>query len=265
MVVGVGARVAGENTFDLLTGLSREAFTVEVDAISTGKHWYRLRLRSPKSDGDRQLVFRDIGPNILTVTPDVSSGVLEVVWADTGNTQWSDEFVWEGSPTNGQQLSNIYELFFWEPQHQTNLLSVWNSSTADDWWRDVRLLRGSDNLTFMVEEFFTTSSTFVELGTRTVGCVNTLNPEHVKRITMHVGNELARGVYFLDREPVVGSSSPIPGMPGDGHGAVVSNSASSFGGAQGSAKYSIPPMPGESDDVRVAVAGWWGTKSNGKG
>ncbi len=28
MVNGVGARVAVENTFDLLTGLSREAFTV---------------------------------------------------------------------------------------------------------------------------------------------------------------------------------------------------------------------------------------------
>ncbi len=96
-----------------------------------------------------------------------------------------------------------------------------------------------------------------------MGCVTTLNPEHVKRITMHVGNELAKGVYFLDREPVVGTGAPIPGMPGEG--AVVGDGAGSFGGTEGSAKYNIPPMPGESDAIRVAVAGWWGTKSNGKG
>ncbi len=96
-----------------------------------------------------------------------------------------------------------------------------------------------------------------------MGCVDTLNDAHVKRITMHVGNHQAKNVYFLDREPVLGTGAPIPGMPGES--TVVGDSATGFGGAEGSAEYNIPPMPGESDAVRVAVAGWWGTKSNRKG
>ncbi len=78
--------------------------------------------------------------HILTVTKDEFLVLLRL-WADTGNRQWTDEsWCLRGSPlTVSSCLGQIWELFFWEPQHQTNLLSVWAASSADDWWRDIRL------------------------------------------------------------------------------------------------------------------------------
>jgi hypothetical protein len=262
MIQNVSVRTAGTNAFDELTKLRREAFSIKVDSLNTGKHWYRVRLTSATSNVNREIIFRDIGPNILTVTPDDSMGILEVVWRDSGGRLWTENFIQKDSPTNKKQIDSIYEVFYWEPQHQSNLLAAWNSSGAEDWWQALRTLRGSQNLTFMVEEFYNSSTTFIELGTHTVGYIDTTNGSHLTRIKMHVGNELAKGVYFLDREPVEGTTAPIPQMPEEAP--TTQPDGNSFGKPSESGKYKIPPMPDEQKTARKAIAGWWGTQSNGK-
>lgn len=262
MIPNVGVRTAGTNAFDELTQLSREAFSINVDGIKTGKHWYRVRLRSATSDVNREIVFRDIGPNILTVTPDDSLGVVEVVWRDTGGRLWTEDFIQENTPSNNKKLHSIYEVFYWEPQHQSSLLAAWNSSGAEEWWQVLRTLRGSENLTFMVEEFYNSSTTFIELGTQTVGYIDTTNGSHLTRIKMHVGNELAKGVYFLDREPVEGTTAPIPQMPGEAGKPQPDGTGPDTPSESGT--YTIPPMPEEQKPIRKAIAGWWGTQSSGK-
>jgi hypothetical protein len=260
----IATSAVGRNTFDLLPSLRTEAFTLKVNGFETGKHWYRLRLSSHATDDDRKLVFYDIGPSIISVETDASDNSVEVHWVDSGNKHYSEIFLTKRRNYEDVTLDSIFEVFYWEPQHATALLAAWSSSNNEQWWDDIRALRGTNNLTFMVEEYYDHNASFNTLGIKTVGSINTTNAEHIKRITMHVGNDLAKGVYFLDREPTVRGSTRIPDMPGDAGGSGASG-VSGFSGASGSAKYDIPPMPGESDTTRVAVAGWWGTKSNGKG
>jgi hypothetical protein len=260
----IAASAVGRNTFDLLPSLRTEAFTLKVNGFETGKHWYRIRLSSHATDDDRKLVFYDIGPSIISVVTDAATNTIEVHWVDTGNKNHVETFLTKRAKYEDVTLDSLFEVFYWEPQHQTALLEAWNSSSSDQWWDDVRALRGTNLLTFMVEEYYDHNASFNTLGIKTMGNINTTNAEHVKRITMHVGNELAKGVYFLDREPTVNGSTRIPDMPGSASGSPTS-AAGSFSGASGSTNYKIPPMPGESDTARVAVAGWWGTKSNGKG
>jgi hypothetical protein len=259
----IASSAVARNTFDLLTGLRTEAFTLKVNGFETGKHWYRIRLSSHQSDDDKKLVFYDIGPFIATVTTSAEDNTVEVVWADSGNRHYSETFLTKRNAYEDVTLDGIFEVFYWEPQHRSQLLEHWNSSTSDQWWDNLRTLRGTNQLTFMVEEYYDINATFHTLGIKTVGCINTTNAEHLKRIKMHAGNEDAKGLFFLDREPTVRGSTRIPDMPGDASGAPAS--ASGFSGASGSANYNIPPMPNESDTPRAAVAGWWGTKSNGKG
>jgi hypothetical protein len=260
----IATSAVGRNTFDLLPSLRTEAFTLKVNGFETGKHWYRVRLSSHATDDDRKLMFYDIGPSIISVETDAASNEIEIHWIDTANKSHLETFLTKRKNYEDVTLDSIFEVFYWEPQHQSALLAEWNGSNAEQWWDDVRALRGTNNLTFMVEEYYDHNASFNTLGIKTVGSINTTNAEHIKRITMHVGNELAKGVYFLDREPTVNGSTRIPDMPGGSSGSPASG-ASGFSGTSGSAEYNIPPMPGESDTARVAVAGWWGTKSNGKG
>lgn len=260
----IQSSAVARNAFDLLTNLRTEAFTLKINGFETGKHWYRVRLSSGETDDKQRVVFYDIGPSILTVTTSSEDNTIEVVWVDTGNKHRSETFLTKRSGYEDVTLDGIFEVFYWEPQHRSELLEHWNGPNSENWWSNLRTLRGTNQLTFMVEEYYDINASFHTLGIKTVGCINTSNPEHVKRIKMHADNDTAKGLFFLDREPTIRGSTRIPDMPGNTAGSPTSG-ASDFSGASSSANYVIPPMPGESDTPRVAVAGWWGTKSNGKG